>query len=254
MQKLSERAARRKAAHQQDGEPEDNGFDDLMESDEDDSDDGTLMTGATGFTRMTGRTGKSIRSAAIGKSVTGKSLAASTAMTSRTRKTENAVRLRAESNGEVMDMLDPKMTKNVRFAQDDYSDDSDSDSGVMEFDETGRLVVPDDDEDARGDETAVIGEAADELPSSKRRQVNKFESAKNARDEANKSKSRKKQVQSLGAAYKSKKAGGDVKKKGQKYEPYAFVPLDGKSYTKKNRRKTVEQMSTVVRQSGKRKR
>ena len=255
MRKLSERAARRKAASQQDGEFENNGFDDLMESDEDDSDDGrTLMTGATGFTRMTGRTGKSIRSAAIGKSVAGKSIAASTAMSSRSRKTETAVRLRAESNGEVMDMLDPKMAKNVRFAQDDYSDDSDSDSGVMEFDETGRLVVPDDVEDTGGDETAVVGDAADELPSSKRQRINKFETAKNARDEANKSNSRKKQVQSLGAAYKSKKAGGDVKKKGQKYEPYAFVPLDGKNYTKKNRRKTVEQMSTVVRQSGKRKR
>lgn len=255
MRKLSERAARRKAAQREDGRPETDDFDNLMESDEEDSDDGrTLMTGATGFTRMTGRTGKSIRTAAVEKSIAGRSRAASTTMTSRTRKTENAPRLRAEANGEVMDMLDPKMVKNVRFAEEDFSDDSDSDAGVMEFDEMGRLVVHDDDE-TFGATQANDGDEDDmiHLPS-KRQRLSKFESAKAARDEANKKKGKKKQVQSLGAAYKAKKAGGDVKKKGQKYEPYAYVPLDGKSYSKKNRRKTVEQMSTVVRHGGKRKR
>ena len=64
---------------------------------------------------------------------------------------------------------------------------------------------------------------------------------------------KKQGTRSLGASYKSKKAGGDVKKKDQKYEPYAFVPLDGRSYSKKNRRSAVEQMGSVVR-SGKRKR
>jgi len=256
MRKLSERAARRKAAQRQDGGPENDDFENLMESDEEDSDDGrTLMTGATGFTKMTGRSGKSIRSAAVEKSVAGRSLAASTAMSSRTRKTENAPRLRAEADGEVMDMLDPKMAKNVHFAEEDYSDDSDSDAGVMEFDKMGRLVVRDDSEDFGGEAATANGDEVDEVAvPSKRQRINKFESAKAARDDANKKKGKKKQVQSLGAAYKSKKAGGDVKKKGQKYEPYAFVPLDGKSYSKKNRRKTVEQMSTVVRQSGKRKR
>ena len=251
MRKLSERAARRKAAEREDGGPENNDFDNLMESDEEDSDDGrTLMTGATGFTRMTGRTGKSIRSAAVEESIAGRELA-STAMTGRTRKTGNAPRLRSESNGEVMDMLDPKMAKSVRFAEDDYSDDSDSEDGVMEFDEMGRLVVHDHEYEGEAGDADEVDEFA--VPS-KRQRVNKFESAKAARDEANKKSVKKKQVQSLGAAYKSKKAGGDVKKKGQKYEPYAYVPLDGKSYSRKNRRKTVEQMSTVVRQSGKRKR
>lgn len=257
MRKLSERAARRKAAQRQDGGPERDDFDNLMESDEEDSDDGrTLMTGATGFTQMTGRNGKSIRSAAVAKSVAARSLAESSAMSSRTHKTANAPRLRVEANGEVMDMLDPKMEKSVRFAEEDeFSYDSDSDAGVMEFDEMGRLVVPDDSEDFGANQAAANEGDLDEMAlPSKRQRVSKFESAKAARDETNKKKGKKKQVQSLGAAYKSKKAGGDVKKKGQKYEPYAYVPLDGKSYSKKNRRKTVEQMSTVVRQSGKRKR
>jgi ribosomal RNA-processing protein 12 len=253
MRKLSKRAARQKAAQQQG--PGSNHFDNLMESDEEDSDDGrTLMTGATGLTKMTGRTGKSVRSAAMDKSVGERSVVASTAMTTRTR--HAAPRLRAEANGNVMDMLDPKMANCVHFA-DDVSYDSDSDAGVMEFDEMGRLVVPDDSEVAFGEGGKGVANNEDNedeiaVPS-KRQRVSKFESAKAVRDQAHKQKSKKKQVQPLGAAYKSKKAGGDVKKKGQKYEPYAYVPLDGKSYTKKNRRDTVEQMSTVVR-GGKRKR
>lgn len=256
MRKLSERAARRKAAQQEDGRAEDDHFDALMESDEEDSDDGrTLMTGATGFTKMTGRTGKSVRVAAMEKSIGKRSVVASTAMTSRTRQTEAAPRLRAEANGDVVDLLDPKMAKNVRFA-DDVSEDSDSDAGAIEFDESGRLIVPDDTKDAYDEGSkGVANNDDDEMAGpSKRQRVNKFESAKAVRDEAHKQKSKKKQPQPLGAAYKAKKAGGDVKKKGQKYEPYAYVPLDGKSYTKKNRRNTVERMSTVIRKGGKRKR
>jgi ribosomal RNA-processing protein 12 len=187
-----------KAARQQG--PENNHFDNLMESDEEDSDDGrTLMTGATGLTKMTGRTGRSVRSAAMEKSIGKRSVVASTRMTSRARHV--APRLRAEAIDDVMDMLDPKMAKFVHFA-DDISDDSNSDAGVMEFNEMGRLVMPSDSEVAFGE-----GD-----------------------------KSKNKQVQPLGAAYKSKKAGDDVKKKGQKYEPYAYAPIDGKSYTNKNRR------------------
>ena len=262
MRKLSERAARRRAAQQEGGRPEDHHFDDLLESDEEDSDDGhTLMTGATGFTKLTGRTGKSVRGAAMEKSIGKRSVVASTTMSSRTRHTEAAPRLRAEADGDVMDLLDPKMAKNVHFATE-FSDDSDSDAGVMEFDESGRLIVRDvivrdDTEDA--DDEGVKGMANNDdddemVGPSKRQRVSKFESAKAMRDEAHKQKSKKKQPLPLGAAYKAKKAGGDVKKKGQKYEPYAYVPLDGKSYTKKNRRNTVERMSTVIRKGGKRKR
>ena len=43
-----------------------------------------------------------------------------------------------------------------------------------------------------------------------------------------------------------------MKKKGQQYEPYAYVPLNAKDYTKKNRSNAVKKMGSVVR--GKRKR
>jgi ribosomal RNA-processing protein 12 len=256
MRKLSERAARRKAAQREDGHARPVDFDELMESDEEDSDDGrTFMTGATGFTRMTATAGKSVRSAAIDKSQR-RSIAASIMASSRSRKSEGGPRLRAEGEGEVMDMLSPKMAKSVHFSDDD-SDDSDMDDGMMEFDAVGRLVIHDDREEASREglkDEEDLDNADESYVSGKKRRLSKFESAKVARDEAQKNKSRKQQVKALGAAYKAKKAGGDVKKKGQKFEPYAYVPLDGKSYSKKNRRATVEQMSTVVRRGGKRKR
>mmetsp|Transcript_1082 Transcript_1082/g.1596 ORF Transcript_1082/g.1596 Transcript_1082/m.1596 type:complete len:1247 (+) Transcript_1082:162-3902(+) len=260
MRKLSERAARRKQAERQDGKSEIVRFDEMMESDEEDSDDGrTLMTGATRFTELTGRTGKSVRKAAIEKSerrtLHSKNTSASTAVTNRS--SAESARLKNEKDGNVHDLLDPAISNSVRFApSDDDSQDDSSDGGVMEFDELGRLIVHDDlDEVSTRQQTTLDNEEeVDNLETvgHKRRKINKFENAKVAREEAQRKKSRSK---ALGAAYKSKKSGGDVKKKGQKFEPYAFVPLDGKSYTKNNRRKAIESMSTVVRnRGGKRKR
>lgn len=259
MRKLSERAARRKEAQRQDGKSEIVRFDEMMESDEEDSDDGkTLMTGATKFTELTGRTGRSIRQAAIEKSerqaLQSKKTSASTVATNRSA--AESARLKNEKDGNVHDLLDPVVSKSVRFAADDDSQDDSSDGGMMEFDELGRLVVHDDlDEVSTRQQTALDNdEEVDNLETRgyKKRKISKFENAKIAREEAQRKKGRTK---SLGAAYKSKKSGGDVKKKGQKFEPYAFVPLDGKSYTKNNRRKAIESMSTVVRnRGGKRKR
>merc|ERR1712150_232210 len=169
-------------------------------------------------------------------------------------------RIRAETGVEVHDMLDPKMAKSVRFADNNDGDSDMEDGGAMEFDDMGRLVVPDDlDINSDGehhdnlDDDANDNAENDEIKvGGKKRRISKFESAKVTRDESKKKKNKQK-TKDLGAAYKSKKAGGDVKKKGQKYEPYAYVPLDGRSYTKKNRRQAVEQMSSVVR-GGKRKR
>ena len=271
MRKLSERAARRKAAGVQDGRIDaQNDFDNLMESDEDDSDDGkTFMTGVTGFTRMTAMTGKHTVRSAMDKSVKSKS-AVSAARSTKTAKRGNdsGPRIRAEDDGEILDMLDAsKMARSVRFADtqmndNDFSDDED-DNDAMQFDNQGRFIISDglpkqgdnkpmgnehdsDDDEENRDIKAGGG---------KRRRVSKFESMKIAKAEdvaaknaaKNQQRNAKKQPSSLGSAYKSKKAGGDVIKKGQKYEPYAYVPLNAKDYTKKNRDKAVTKMGTVVR-------
>ena len=257
MRKLSDRVERRKADQKVDNKAENAEFEDMMESDEDDSDDGrTLMTGATGFTKMTGRTGKSVRTAAIERSEK-RSLAASSVATTRTGGKQPGPRLKKD-DGEVLDMLDPSMTKSVRFAEE-MDDSSDSDGGAMEFDDHGRLVVPDDFAESasfgKSNKVTFDDNSHEVQNGGKRRKLSKFDSAKVAREEKKKDNTNKKKtVQPLGAAYKSKKSGGDVMKKGQKFEPYAYMPLDGKSYTKKNRRGAVEKMATIVRGGAKRKR
>jgi len=169
-----------------------------------------------------------------------------------------------------------------------YDDDDsyNSDDGMMEFDASGKLVIQDavlmmeehkkqqhdsDDEDD-GD---IIAENAQIKHGAKRPKniPTKLEAVKQAKADAHAKKNEQHRQKKLkmknddppgyGAAYKSKKASGDVKKKNQKFEPYAYIPLDGKSYSKKHRSTAVSQMSSVIRSgagkkgsknSGKRKR
>jgi ribosomal RNA-processing protein 12 len=240
MRKLGEREKRKKQAQSSSRRPEVDQFDAMVDSDEDDSDDGrTYMTGMTGKSRLaTAADDKTVASARTKQSATG------TVLSGRSKLDKHAkVRLPNESDGVIVDMLDSTITKRVQFAAED-DNDSDSDA-AMEFDDDGKLVVPGDDKDEK-----MAAEPDEELAmndQNKRRRLTK------TGDDA----SRRKKGQnsnSLGASYKSRKAGGDVQKKGQKFEPYAFVPLDGRAYSKKNRRKAVEQMTSVVRKGGKRKR
>jgi ribosomal RNA-processing protein 12 len=242
MRKLGEREKRKKLAQSSSRRPEVEQFDAMVDSDEDDSDDGlTYMTGMTGKSRLaTAADDKTVASARTKQSATG------TVLSGRSKLDKHAkVRLPNESDGVIVDMLDSSMTKHVQFAAED-DNDSDSDA-AMEFDDDGKLVVPGDDDDK--DEKKAV-EPDEELPMNDR---NKRRRLTKAGDDAIKRK-KGQSSNSLGASYKSKKAGGDVQKKGQKFEPYAFVPLDGRAFSKKNRRKAVEQMSSVVRKGGKRKR
>lgn len=229
IRKLDEREERKKAMRKEKA-PDAEGFDKMLDSDEEDSDDGrTFVTGATGFTRF------------------GATSRGSVAMSRGTKKTSTTARskVRAETNvslaeqdGNPIDMLGSKFGQQAAF------DDSESDSdGAMEFDDSGRLIVHE--EEQSGNEEL-------EENVNKRRRVDEVDDRKRA--EGGNVKRRQRQKKDLGASYKSKKAGGDVKRKNQRFEPYAYVPLDGKSYSKKNRRNAVDQMSSVVRKGGKRKR
>jgi ribosomal RNA-processing protein 12 len=271
MRKLSERAARRKATGVQDGRPDiQHGFDNMMDSDEDDSDDGrTFLTGVTGFTRMTSMSAKSTRSAAE-RTAMSKSVArgAKSIVTNKSAVENGRPRIKKELNGEILDMLDDsKMARSVHFANvdasyRDFSDDDDDDdeggANDFEFDNLGRMIISEDISLPNGKE-ADADDIVERNSFEKRRRVSKLESVKlnNAekdRERGSKQKAERTSTTTLfGAAYKSKKAGGDVKKKGQKYEPYAYVPLDAKDFTKKNRGKAVSKMGSVVR-SNKRKR
>jgi ribosomal RNA-processing protein 12 len=252
MRKLDERQKRKKATLKAEGRPDSAKFEDMVDSDEDDSDDGrTLMTGMTRMTARSAATAKSVgdRSSASRTSRTVGASSVATGKSTRT-KSDSGLRLPDETDGEVVDMLSAGVRKRVKFA-DDHMDDSESDDGVMEFDDDGRLVVRDDmDEGATNPDD--LNAAPDSMQPHDRRRTSKFETEKAKRADAIK-KQGGKRARDLGTSYKSKKAGGDVKRKGQKLEPYAYVPLDGRSYSKKNRRAAVDQMSSVVRTGGKRK-
>ena len=233
-----------------------------MDSDEEDSDGGrTLMTGVTGFTRMTGTNGKIQKTQAILKSKKGKSVASIGQSIRSTKSTGPRINMKTENNGGVLDMLDPAISKSLQVVnEDDHdSDFSDDDGGAMEFNEDGKLIINDiekiksNEDDHEEDDAEDRKENEQILAGGKRRRVSKFDNVKDLRKEDNlkqRQKHQKEENQSLGGAYKSKKAGGDVTKKGQKYQPYAYVPLDAKNYTKKNRGKSVAQMSSVVREKG----
>lgn len=247
MRKLDERRKRKKEVDRASRPSRTDEFDRMLESDEEDSDDGrTLVSGATGLSRMTNKT-KAL-------SVANKSVKQGTVATKKSllsRKVESTLRLSNEADGEVVDMLGANVARMVKFAEDQVEDSESGDE--MEFDDEGRLVVPS--EKTTANERVSTNE--DFVPiATKRRRLGKGCSDEQSRGsekrKGSKSKTDQKR-QELGAAYKSKKAGGDVKKKDQRYEPYAFVPLDGRSYTKKNRRHAVDQMSAVVRKGGKRK-
>lgn len=263
MRKLSERAVRRKVAGVQDGHSDiHHGFDNMMDSDEDDSDDGrTFMTGVTGFTKMTSMSGKSARCSTMDRTVVGKGVGhdANSTATSKRVSENGRPRIMKELNGEILDMLDDsKMARSVHFADVDANDNEDDDDGDedFEYDSLGRIVISDCVSMSSG--KLMVKEQNDSDDDGlverndhgKRRRISKFETAKLIKSDTAKGTNQKfgrNPTTSFGDAYKSKKAGGDVKKKGQKYEPYAYVPLDAKDYTKKNRSKAVSKMSSVVR-------
>lgn len=236
MRKLGEREKRKEQARKGAGKPVVDDFDAMVDSDEDDSDDGrTFMTGATGLSRRIGMVtvhdGKSSGSVVSAKSKLVKS---------------NKFRLPDETDGEVLDMLGDTMSKRAVFSAYKNEDSESDGDAAMEFDDDGKLVVRD--EDSYG---GMIGEVeADELlpmeESNKRSRMTRLDH--------DKTKNKKEKTGGLGSSYKSKNAGGDVTRKDQRYEPYAFVPLDGRAYSKKNRRSAVELMSSVVKKGGKRKR
>ncbi|VEU40436.1 unnamed protein product [Pseudo-nitzschia multistriata] len=242
MRKLSEREKRRKLSRRKPHGEESRDFGAMEDSDEEDSDGGrTLMTGMTGLTRMS----RLSRASGAGKTLKRRHAeTASVALSTRSGRARTAVRIRSDADGSVTDVKD---LRNVRFAeeQDDGSDDDDD----MEFDASGKLVVRDTGLD---DETAAD-------PSDDAGTVRSFRSRRSLADRSvagrnsGKDSSRKKKgMPRPGSAYKSKKAGGDVKKKGQKFEPYAYMQLDGRNYSKKNRRHAVEQMGSVVQRGNKR--
>ncbi|GMH70540.1 hypothetical protein TL16_g05432, partial [Triparma laevis f. inornata] len=264
IRKVAEREKRKRANGGGEGIEDD--FEGMMDDDERDSDGGKTfmsgMTGATGLTalsRMTGKTGKTVDTKMTGK--TGKT--AKSNITADGKLTGGV-----QVKGGLVDMLDTG--SNLKWVgdgneQDEFEDGSDDE--VMEFDDMGRLVVDDfdgvDGGEGGDDIMEVAGDLIDAAKSAREMSKNnageggsrqmKYEIAQEKAEKHRQKRQRQDASNAPGAQFKSKKAGGDVKKKGAKFEPYAYIPLDGKGYTKKHRGKTVEMMGSIVRTKGQKK-
>lgn len=239
MRKLSEREKRRKLTRRNLQREETRDFQAMEDSDEEDSDDGkTLMTGMTGLTKMS-------RMSRISRMSSGKTLkrrhmeTSSLAHSTRSGRVRTTMRIKSDADGNVTDVKD---LKNVRFAE--MQEDGSDAEGDMEFDSSGKLVVRDmDDELEHNDDGGTVYSFKSRRSTADRSTLDRSIS---------KDSTRKKNTARPGSAYKTKKAGGDTKKKGQKFEPYAYMQLDGRNYSKKNRRHAVEQMGSVVQRRNKR--
>lgn len=75
--------------------------------------------------------------------------------------------------------------------------------------------------------------------------ANNAASQKRGKDDSSSNKKRKFNLKEPGEEYRSKKAGGDVWKKGQ-LEPHAFIPLDARLLNKKNHQVAVDHFHSVV--------
>lgn len=243
MRKLSERESRRKMALRAERKSEEFEFDDMIASDEEDSDDGrTLFTGLTGMSRTSKHTKRTGRR----KHLVGAETNSKYSSSSQRPRAGASLRVKNDMDGTNFDVMDLTQ-RAVRFS-DSQHDDSDAEDSPMQFDSSGKLVVVDDDE--RLDNSMNVAPNRKVPQKTNIGQVSKLGLGSSA-NKGGKNRTRK-NAQKLGSAYKAKTAGGDVKRKGQKYDPYAYVPLDGRSYTRKNRHRAVEQMGAVVQRGRKR--
>ena len=240
MRKLSEREKRRKLTRRNQRREEIRNYEAMEDSDEEDSDDGrTLMTGMTKISRMSRiSNGKTLKRRHMDT--------ASFAQSTKSVRTRSTMRIKSDADGNVTDVKD---LKSVRFSES-HDDESDAEED-MEFDSSGKLVVRDM-EDVNSTENQDDSGTVHSFKSRRSAVSERSALSRNSNKDAMKKKKGSKAGARPGSAYKAKKAGGDTKKKGQKFEPYAYMQLDGRNYSKKNRRNAVEQMSSVVHRGNKR--
>jgi ribosomal RNA-processing protein 12 len=212
VKKLPKLDAKAKDARRGRPQAREKSVDEMMASDEEDSDDEAGAFGGSSDRKAT--TGKRGRGARTGDLAMGQTL------------------IRNDSSGSKLEVKD--LANKVGRSGGEF-EDSDDDDDEVKFDDRGKLVVTEDGNEKKTD-------ANDEPMIDAARRPSARDRAAGQDPRRQKEKGKK-----LGDSYKARKAGGDVKRKGQKLDPYAYVPLDGRSYTKKNRRNAVEQLDSVVR-------
>lgn len=169
------------------------------------------------------------------------------------RKLESNVSIRKnktfirESNDDPIDLLDESTLSRRLLSKKPVEKKSKTSPSSFPVNEDGKLVFKEDEQDENVD-SITEGKEYMELLNSKDSFTRpgkhiKFSSNKRNRnemeddDEVEEEKAKPAKVMLSGKEYKSKKAGGDVKKKSAKFEPYAYIPLDPKGLPKSKKAK-----------------
>lgn len=132
---------------------------------------------------------------------------------------------RSRSDNSISKPVKMKVSKN----EVDNGEESDDDNFALAISADGRLEI-------KQKEAEPSKAATTTQPSS---------SSKKATAGSDKSVNSKKRVREPGEEYRSKKSGGDVWKKGM-LQPHAYIPLDPRLLTKRNRREALTKFGSVV--------
>ncbi|XP_003738817.1 RRP12-like protein [Galendromus occidentalis] len=188
----------------------------------------------------------------------------SAARESAKRKKKRGVWLK-ENEGEIVDLMDPSAMKNISSTDPEkyrqkvaqrLSAKEEAEQAGFKLTEDGKLLITNDmidKEDKRGKKRAreqedsdlediddLLGALSGYAKSSKPRSVKSTNTMKSAKSTA-----------SVGNEYRSKKAKGDVKSKGQRFDPYAYIPMSRSTLNKRKRAKLSGQFNSVVKSASK---
>lgn len=180
--------------------------------------------------------------------------------------------IQENAEDEIMDFLDKGAIKNIVSHHDPSKHLSSNDGPeAMEVSNDGRLIIHDDvilkkkktssnpldrDDDVDSEEEEGETMRNDIAKEMQKIGFEKFDNNPKSKDrqhqlqqQGNKKRKQERDLES-GREYRSKKAGGDVKKKGQ-LEPFAYIPLNPKLMAKRNKRQHVEKYQKTIRKARK---
>ena len=146
---------------------------------------------------------------------------------------EEGIEIR-QSGSEPIDLLDPSSLGVIARKNRRKEHDSDDDMDDFKLDKFGKIIITEE-------------ENGKSFNQSRKRNKRDFDSENASNDdessnvgdqksEVPKRKKKKKRVeQAFGKEFKAKKADGDAKFKGQKSDPYAYIPLDHRMLNKRKK-------------------
>ena len=171
----------------------------------------------------------------------------------------NSERLMIHEGAGVVDLLDKSAASSIAMAPRARPLEESDDVDNVKVDSQGRIVVLADDKDARPGAVMDTGDEDEDEEASragKRRKASSVSSVKSSKSAlAAKRKLRKGAgLERSGALrYRSKRAGGDVQRQGM-MQPFAFIPLDPRTHSKRHASGAIEEYGALIQNRGQGKR